>query len=419
MDISLILEKNSWRRNRDEIKNDENIKEVFSRKHKILYSFVDKESLIIIGPRRVGKTTYFKLLIYDLLINKNINPEDVLYISCEILKDKTDIIEVLRFIKSKYVFLDEITFVDGWEQAIKFALDQELLKGRILYITGSSTAFLRKETFPGRKIKIIPFAPLDFFRFSKIFGTDELAKKLEKFKTIEDLLPYYHEIFDLFLKYMECGGFPKPALQLIEEGRIKEENYDEIYSWFRGDILKLGRSEEISKALISRVLETLTTLVAYNSIGNYIGVSHRIVREYIEELKNLMYADFCYQIDLQKKLPIFRKEKKIYFTDPFVVRTFEKKIIGRRVIDESKMAEMIAFNTLKSINKEVFVIKDNGETDFWVDSKRFEVKWAEKTSSRKNTTILSKKDYNPNTSVFQLPIFILNYLKKNVYNTKD
>ncbi|NCN39421.1 MAG: AAA family ATPase, partial [Candidatus Aenigmarchaeota archaeon] len=144
MDISLILEKNSWRRNRDEIKNDENIKEVFSRKHKILYSFVDKENLIIIGPRRVGKTTYFKLLIYDLLINKNINPEDVLYISCEILKDKTDIIEVLRFIKSKYVFLDEITFVDGWEQAIKFALDQELLKGRILYITGSSTAFLRK-----------------------------------------------------------------------------------------------------------------------------------------------------------------------------------------------------------------------------------------------------------------------------------
>ena len=78
-----------------------------------------------------------------------------------------------------------------------------------------------------------------------------------------------------------------------------------------------------------------------------------------------------------------------------------------------------ALTLLKSINKEVFVIKDNGETDFWVDSKRFEVKWAEKTSSRKNTTILSKKDYNPNTSVFQLPIFILNYLKKNVYNTKD
>lgn len=211
---------------------------------------------------------------------------------------------------------------------------------------------------------------------------------------------------------MECGGFPKPALQLMEDGSIKQENYDEIYSWFRGDMLKLGRSEEISKALISRILETLTTRVAFHSIGNYIGVSHRIVREYVEEMKNLMYADFCYQLDLQKKLPVFRKEKKIYFTDPFIARTFEKKILGKTVAGETKMAEMIAFNSLKAVSRDVFIIASDGETDFWADGKKMEVKWSERVSPRKDTIILSKKDYNPKASVYPLPIFVLHKFKE-------
>lgn len=422
MDIASILERNPWRKNREAIREDDYIKEALSRKHKNLYKFERNENLILIGPRRSGKTTYFKLLIYDLLINKKINPEEVLFISCEILKDHREIIEILKIIKSKYFFFDEITFVDGWEKAIKYSLDQGLLKDKTILITGSSTAFLRRETFPGRKIKLEEFLPIDFLKFCRIFGSKDLKNKLIKLiklKTIEDLLYHSSEIFNLFMKYIECGGFPKPMFQLMEEGSIKEENYEAIYSWFRGDMLKLGKSEEISKALISRLLETMTTFVSYNSLGNYIGISHRIVREYIEAMQQLLYLDFCYQIDLQKNIPIFRKEKKVYVTDPFILRTFEKKILGKSVVNESKMAEMIVFNMLKRRDNKVYVIKSNGETDFYADKMKIEVKWTENVAGKEDTIVLSKKKYNPENKIFPLYIFILHYLASKEISTNN
>lgn len=412
MDISLIIEKNPWRKNPEAIKAEDDVREALSKKHLILYSFEDAENQILVGPRRAGKTTYIKLLMHDLLINKKAKPDDMLYVTCEILKDFQELIDVLRLIGSKYVFLDEITFVDGWEKAVKFALDQGILKDRTLYITGSSTAFLKKETFPGRKIKFASFPTLDFLRFAEAFGSDALKETLGKGADMESLLHHFAETFSLFQNYLRCGGFPKPAFQLMEGGRISQDNYDDIYSWFRGDMLKLGRSEEISKALISRLLETSTTLVAYNSIGKYIGVSHRIVREYIEEMKNLMYLDFCYQVDLNKNMPVFRKEKKIYFSDPFIVRTFENKVFGKEIVGEPKMAEMAAFNALRSRNKDVYVIKtDDSETDFFAGGERIEVKWSERPAPRKGAIVLGKKEYDPKNSIFPLTIFLLNYLK--------
>ncbi len=411
MDIVPILERNAWRKYREAIKEDEYVKEAFSKKHKILYNFEEKENAVFIGPRRSGKTTYFKLLIYDLIINKNVNPEDVLFVSCEILKDYREIIEIFRDIKSKYIFLDEITFIEGWEKAIKYILDQGLSSGRIILVTGSSSAFLKKETFPGRKIKLKEFLPFNFFKFCSIFGGEKLRERLKNMKNIEDLIPYSSDILSLFLKYMECGGFPRPMFQLMEEGMIKEDNYDAIYSWFRGDMLKLGKSEEISKALISRLLETMTTLVAYHSLGNYIGISHRIVREYIEAMQQLIYVDFCYQIDLEKKLPIFRKEKKVYFTDPFIVKTFERKILGKSVIDESRFAEMIVFNSLKLKGDKVFVMKFNGETDFWIKEEKIEVKWSENVKGREDIVVLSKNVFDAERKIFPAHIFILYYLK--------
>lgn len=228
---------------------------------------------------------------------------------------------------------------------------------------------------------------------------------------MEELLPCFPEIFDLFLKYMKSGGFPRPAFELMEKHRVNEECFEEIYSWFRGDALKLGKSEEIMKALISRVIETFTTLISYNSLANYVGVNHRIIREYIETLKNLMHVDFCYQIDINKKIPIFRKEKKIYFTDPFILKTFERNIIGKEIVDESKIAELIAFNSFASY-RIVYVYKYDKEVDFFVDGKRIEVKWSEKVEERKNTIVLTKKVYDPEKRIYPLPVYILWFVKK-------
>jgi len=75
----------------------------------------------VLGPRQVGKTTGIKLLIHELLKEKE--PESVLYINVEILPDYHELSKVLREferlkekagIKTGYIFLDEASSLEGW-----------------------------------------------------------------------------------------------------------------------------------------------------------------------------------------------------------------------------------------------------------------------------------------------------------------
>ena len=98
---------------------------------KIVYEF-KQENLIILGPRQVGKTTYLKLFIKNL-IDSNIDPNDIIYFSCEPLLTKYDLITLFKEIaeidnkSKKYIFLDEVTSILDWEMAVKYFLEQKII----------------------------------------------------------------------------------------------------------------------------------------------------------------------------------------------------------------------------------------------------------------------------------------------------
>jgi len=73
--------------------------------------------------------------------------------------------------------IDEITFVNEWQRAVKFVLDSPLIKDKFIFVTGSSSIALKKETFPGRHIKIRSFLPLSFKEFCNIFGSGNLKNQ--------------------------------------------------------------------------------------------------------------------------------------------------------------------------------------------------------------------------------------------------
>jgi predicted AAA+ superfamily ATPase len=163
ININLLSNLNPWWRDRKEIDNDEKVKEYLSKKHRLKIE-LEPRNMLMVGPRQVGKTTSLKLKIHDL-IKTGVNPTNIFFFSCELLSKKEDIIEALQEFErladgKKYIFLDEITFVKDWQDAVKFLLDSPLGREKIIYITGSSIAGLRKEMFPGRDINIMEFLPL-------------------------------------------------------------------------------------------------------------------------------------------------------------------------------------------------------------------------------------------------------------------
>ena len=83
MEIKQITEQNPWWIDPEKINEDSKVLESISKDFRIRYTFPE-ENLLIIGPRQVGKTTYLKLFVRDL-IGRGVDARQILYFSCEML----------------------------------------------------------------------------------------------------------------------------------------------------------------------------------------------------------------------------------------------------------------------------------------------------------------------------------------------
>jgi predicted AAA+ superfamily ATPase len=417
VNIETLKEQNPWWEDKERILQDEKVRVALEKRHKLLYSFENKENKLFVGPRQVGKTTYLKLLIYDLLMNKSVDEKRVFYFSCEILKNFEDIVDVIRKLDFliegwKYVFLDEVGFVDGWERGIKYILDSPLSRDKIIYITGSSSINLRKESFPGRPIKIERFLPLSFKEFCRIFGSEELKNSLNlsaRFDDIKEVIDvtkkmiiHKDEVDKLFYRFMHCGGFPRTFYELMENGNIKEESYEIYWKWLVHDIAKIEKSEKIFSGVLMGILKNYANKFSLSSIAKETEIgSHVTVRDYLEILEDLFVIKTFYTFDIPKKRVVYRKMRKSYFTDPFLFHVFQRKLLGTSKIDDfSKLVEGIVAENLARKIENIGFYHNRKEVDIVFRNFGIEVKWQEKVGFKdfpkleiKNKILVSKDDF--------------------------
>lgn len=416
MEIKQITEQNPWWEDKTRIGEDEKVKESAIRSHKIVHVFREENELMI-GPRQVGKTTFVKLYIKNL-IEKGVEPKRTLYFSCEVLKDFNDILEVVRFSDTlttgkKYLFFDEVTFVDDWQRAIKFVLDSPLAKDKVIHVTGSSSIQLKKETFPGRQIKTFHFMPLSFRDFCMVFGSENLKKELsistaaldvaEVNDKAKKLLFYFSEIDKLFSSYMVCGGFPRSMYEHLEDGKIRDETYDIYWKWLVADIAKIERSERIASSTLLGVLKNYGTRFSLNSIAKEMEIgSHVTIREYLEILENLFVLRNVFPIDLKKGTEALRRMRKAYFIDPFLFRVLKKELTKTEIKEEEipRLVEGIVAERLARKFEKVCYYHQKKEVDFYVNGTGIEVKWQKRVGKSdfsavelRNKILLSKEDF--------------------------
>ena len=143
--IKVLRQYNTWWRNVSEVKEESKpqrrlayYKALEMMKHKTLRRFV-----VLSGARRVGKTTIMYQMI-DNLLEEGINPRNILYISFDnpIIK-LVNVEKVLSIYESlypldgtKYVFFDEVQYMEDWELWLKVIYDSR--KDFRLTATGSA-----------------------------------------------------------------------------------------------------------------------------------------------------------------------------------------------------------------------------------------------------------------------------------------
>ena len=223
------------------------------------------------------------------------------------------------------------------------------------------------ELFPGRigKGKIIEVMPLSFSELINILN----LKKISEIK----------EAFKIYKKY---GGFPASL-------NYRENFYSEWIKALESDILKIGLSLRTSYQIFSSLLNKLPSALSYQSIASDIGISYKTVAEYLENFENLFILKLAYWKE-NKKIS-FKKEKKIFFRDPFILHAIS--FWTKEKFLDSVIYENIIQEHLFRKFKEIYYYRNNFEIDCIAGDLKIEIK-AGKPHRKypKNVIILDEED---------------------------
>lgn len=282
-------------------------------------------AVILMGPRRVGKTVMVYHAVQELM-NQGVRPHNILYLSLETpLYTGLALEKILGFFQKKfshlrtsglYVFFDEIQYLREWEVHLKSLVDS--YPDYRFIVTGPAAAALRlksRESGAGRFTDFL-LPPLTFAEYLSFIGKDDLIYQKEtgfyRATNIEALN-------DEFVNYLNFGGYPEAVFsETIKKESARYIKSDIIDKVLLRDLPSLYGISDIQE------LNRLFTTLAYNT-GNEItleelsrsaNVAKNTLKKYLEYLEATFLIKRIHRIDLNART--FRRATsfKVYLTNP-------------------------------------------------------------------------------------------------------
>jgi len=320
--------------------------------------FIDKPVIkIITGMRRVGKSCILKTIMEKL--HRDDGPEQrIVYIDKESIDYEfvSDYKALYQFatkefegvMGSKYLFVDEIQEIEGWEKAINSLFSEG---GVDIFITGSNAHLLSSELatlLSGRYVEFQVF-PLSFKEF--IDFSAERAQDQGR----------------LFQEYLKFGGFPAiHHFDLSEE--VVYQYISAIYNTILlKDIVKLNKVRNIPllENLGRYVFDNVGNIFSAKKIADYLKsqkmkVGIETVQNYLGYLTATYAANRVDRYDIRGKRVLELHEK--YYLGDIGLR---HALLGFRESDMGGILENVVFLELKRRGYRANIGKlGNREIDF-------------------------------------------------------
>lgn len=399
------------------------------------------------GGRQVGKSTFVKQYILQLL-NEGIPENHIYFISCELIDDYKDLVKTIETflvemdnVENSYIFIDEITYVKKWDLAIKHLADTGQLENTLLLITGSdSTAITDSiKRFPGRRgkaqTKDFIYYPLSFKDFvllrNKITSKD-ILHILKTGNINPELLNLLYVEFDNFLI---SGGYLTAINEYWENSSIHPSTFATYSEWIRGDILKRNKSELFLREIINAIIKRMGSHYSWNSLVKDLSIDHpQTVIDYVSLLESMHVLIVQRALNENTLTGAPKKDKKIYFTDPFILHSLMvwlnysdspfEKILKPFISNAEKVSILVESIIIDQSfrNAPSFYIKGKGEVDLtaiWNNNIiPIEVKWRNQIRPSdmkeikrfKNGIIATKTSYwgkRETLNYIPVPVFLL------------
>ena len=298
---------------------------------------------VITGIRRCGKS-YFLLSVIEDLKEKGIPEKDIVYINLDkrgFKNIKTPeqlesvIISSVTDDDFKYIFIDEIQNVNGFEEVINSFREEGNCS---IFITGSNSYLLSGELvtkLTGRYIELEMFT-LTFYEYlemKKFIGKSVSENKTEELN-----------------RYIRFGGFPK-ALEFDDEQDKLLYIKNVIGQIMEKDIVKHKKIrnksvfEKVKTYIINNFGSTtsLSNILDYFNRVEHVNIKLETLNGYLEILENAKIIYKCSRFDVKSRASL-RGEQKYYLADLGIY--FAANVDAR--INYGPVLENILYTYLKS-----------------------------------------------------------------------
>lgn len=372
-----------------------------------------KRAVILMGPRRVGKTVMLYHTISRLL-SEGVPQQNIIYISVETpIYNKIYLEQLFNLSKQTlgkaeddqseyYVFFDEIQYLKDWEVNLKSLVDT--YKNVKFIASGSAAAELKKKSDESGAGRFTDFnlPPLTFYEYIHLKGYEQLmipqkmqwkGEGIDYFGTVD-----IEKLNELFVDYINYGGYPEVVFsEKIQENPGQFIRHDIIDKVLLRDLPSLYGIQDVQE------LNSLFTMISYHSGSQFSyeamskesGVRKDLLRKYISYLEAAFLIRVIHRTDDNAKKYQRETSFKIYLTNPSLrcalfqpIKTIDEEIgdmvetaiyaqwIPRRGVD-------ISFANWRLKNKE------QGEVDIvGIDVGRqkpqwaVEIKWSDRYAER-------------------------------------
>ena len=303
---------------------------------KLFYPFVleksIKRALVLMGPRRVGKTVMLFHCIENLL-KDGVNPHELFFIGIDnpiyVNLSLEDILILckkslnLKDLNHCYIFFDEIQYLKDWERHLKVLVDS--YPETKFIVSGSAAAALKwhsTESGAGRFTDFL-LPPLTFQEYIHL-------KKLEHL-IFEDTIKYgnknikyclTHDIKSLnkeFLHYLNFGGYPEVLLsEKIQNdmGRyVKNDIVDKVLLRDLPSLYGIKDVQELNRFFTYLAYNTGNEF-SYEKISKESGIQKDTLKKYLEYLEAAFLIKVLNKVGVNAKRLKRITSFKVYLINP-------------------------------------------------------------------------------------------------------
>ncbi len=293
-----------------------------------------QRALILMGPRRVGKTVMMFHAIQQLIDNGT-PAQNIIYISVETPIYNKIYLEQLFILacqilgkepmqQQMYVFYDEIQYLKDWEINLKSLVDTY---HNVKFIaSGSAAAELKEKSNESGAGRFTDFnlPPLTFYEYIHLKGYSNIMLPSAIDLQCKDMTRIYRTIDlrllnSLFIDYINYGGYPEVVFsEEIRENPGQFIRHDIIDKVLLRDLPSLYGISDVQE------LNSLFTMIAYHSgaqfsyesLSKESGVKKETLKKYISYLEAAFLVKVVRRTDDTARHYQRETQFKIYLTNP-------------------------------------------------------------------------------------------------------